>query len=143
MKRYIFLLPLVAIAVFSCNGKANPVKPDNHIPELIREWVNSFEEEIDSISIYRPSDYKQFPAARYRDGFSLQSDGTCRYMVLSPDDGHYSVAGTWSVSVPGDTIVEIRDSVGCIHYILKVIALRSDVLRVIKLGVDFINAEES
>jgi hypothetical protein len=128
---YVLLFSLVFI--LSCKEKSNPAKTTNDLQELVQGWTNSFEEETDSINIYRPSNYKQYPIARYRDGFDLQNDGKCIYMVLSPNDAHYSVAGTWSVNVSSDTIVELRDTVGGVHYKLKVVELKNDLLRVLKL----------
>jgi len=133
MKIFLYILLLSLVVVYACKEKSNPAKPITEVPELVQAWTNSFEEETDSINVYRPSSYKQFPAARYRDGFNLQSDGKCSYMVLSPNDAHYSVAGTWSVSVSTDTIVELRDTVGSIHYKMKVVESKNDLLRVFKI----------
>ena len=133
MKNLMYALLFSLVIVLSCKEKSSTTKPTNDFPELSQSWMNSFEEETDSINIYRPSSYKQYPASRYRDAFTLQSDGKCSYLVLSPTDAHYFVAGTWSVNVSSDTIVELRDTVGGIHYKLKVVELKNDLLRVLKL----------
>ena len=126
-------LLLILVFALSCKEKPTPAKVPIDMSSLTQSWTHSFEEESDSIALYRPSDYKNYPGARYRDNFDLQNDGSCNYMVLSPDDAHYSVRGTWSVRISDGTIVELRDTLGNIHYVLKVVELRSDLLRILKL----------
>jgi len=59
-------------------------------------WIHSWEEDDEnSCSIYRPSDYKEFPPSRFRQYFEFKENNVCSYLVLSPDDAHYIQDGVW------------------------------------------------
>lgn len=60
-------------------------------------WTNAFEEEgTDNIRIFRPCMTHTFPAARYRNTFTLKENGEVEYSVLAPNDAHTTEAGKWS-----------------------------------------------
>lgn len=65
---------------------------------LIGSWTNSYEEqEAESgILIYRPTNFKEYSPSWYRNTFSLNSDGTCEYLVLAANDGHFFEKGIWN-----------------------------------------------
>lgn len=68
---------------------------------LIGTWVHSFEEG----AIYRPANYKaEWPPSRFRGSFIIRDDGTAAWLVLAPNDGHYSVAARWELR-DGNTLV--------------------------------------
>lgn len=66
MKGILFIITVVII--LGCNT----IEPkDINIELLNKEWVHSREEEKDSILVYRPIDYKEFPTSRYRQMYFL------------------------------------------------------------------------
>ncbi len=73
---------------------------------LCQHWVHSREEEQpgDAVQVYRPSTFKQFPPSRFRMSYVFAKDGTCKWMFLSPSDGHHFKAGKWKID-PADKLV--------------------------------------
>jgi|WetSurMetagenome_2_1015567.scaffolds.fasta_scaffold1073858_1 hypothetical protein len=61
-------------------------------------WTESSEENTkgSKLFIYRPCDYKEFPPSRFRFRMELKNDSKCSWFVLTPNDGHYMVDGTWT-----------------------------------------------
>ncbi len=65
--------------------------------DLLGCWTDSREENtITNISVYRPCDFKTFPASRFRFKMDLQEDGTCSWFYLAPNNGHFMKDGTWT-----------------------------------------------
>lgn len=58
---------------------------------LCQHWVNSYEEEPQTNKghLYRPKDFKEFPASRFRMQYIFYKDGTCKWFYLDPTDGHH------------------------------------------------------
>jgi len=128
---YALLFSLVI--VLSCKEKSSTTKPTNDFPELSQSWMNPLRKKlILSIFIVRVVT-NNIPLRDIETLSPCKAMEKCSYLVLSPTDAHYFVAGTWSVNVSSDTIVELRDTVGGIHYKLKVVELKNDLLRVLKL----------
>ena len=70
----------------------NPSLP----PELYQTWKHSYEEEAsDSGSeVYRPVSW-DLPVVRWRDQFTLSSDGTLEWIAPGSTDLPYAVSGRW------------------------------------------------
>lgn len=122
---YVFIL-------CSCNADAIVNSDNIVIAELKKEWKHSREEETDSIQIYRPVDYKEFPASRYRQAYIFADSGKCKYLVLAPNDAHYFKNGTWSYS-EGEQILIIYDSYQDVINKFKIISVTNDLLKFVKL----------
>ncbi len=73
-------------------------KKDINSSQLIGCWTDSREENKfnKGINVYRPCNYKQFPASRFRFKMNLQKGNSCSYLFLAPTDGHFMKKGTWS-----------------------------------------------
>ena len=128
-KSFIFFF---AILLLGCNSDEilNPYQID--INELKKEWVHSSEEETDSTQIYRPVDYKEFPASRYRQVYSFSDSGKCRYLVLAPNDAHYFKNGTWTYSENNQKLV-IYNSTEQTLIEFKIISVTMNLLKFIQI----------
>ncbi len=73
-------------------------KHDNtiDIEKIKKDWTQSYEEEIGSVLIFRPGNYKEFPPSRFRQVYIFMEDDLCKYYVLAPTDAHYFEDGTWN-----------------------------------------------
>lgn len=65
--------------------------------DLIGCWSHSYEENLNTSKneVYRACDYKEFPASRFRFTLELLEAGQCKWLALSPSDGHFMTEGTW------------------------------------------------
>ena len=126
------LLILVVIFV-SCKEKSNPVSSDVDFTYFTTSWTNSFEEETinHEIEIFRPSNYKEFPKSRYREGLIFAQDSNCSYLVLAPNDGHYFQNGKWSFVNREKNIVQILDTSGAAYKKFQIVELKQDLLKLI------------
>ena len=94
MRKHILYNVLIAFVfvLSSCAEKHNVIQKSL----LEKTWSHATEEERSKdVEIYRPSDFKEFPASRYRQVFDFEADGVCQYLVLSPTDAHAMETGTW------------------------------------------------
>jgi hypothetical protein len=113
----------------SCKDKSNPTVVAQDYSNMTQSWSNSFEEQIDSIQVYRPSNYKQYPAARFREIFEFSKDRSCNYLVLSPVDAHYMQSGKWSIISPDNKVIGIFDSLQTIYRRFQLVELKQDLLK--------------
>ena len=92
MKKYLIILGILNVFLFT-HCKQEKVSDF----DLIKgSWKHSYEEEDENgYSIYRPSDYKEFPLRRFRQYFDFKDNNMCFYLVLSPNDAHYIQEGIW------------------------------------------------
>lgn len=98
-------------------------------PALLKQrWIDSFEEASDGYTVFRPSDYKDFPVSRFRLTFELHDNHACSYLVLAPNDAHYVNEGVWEYNGKTNT-VKIRHG-KTIIYTFKIITLEDDLLKV-------------
>lgn len=85
--------------MFSCDEEqVYPVGLDQNLTGI--EWTRSLEEEADPNAmpqIYRPEDYADFTATRFRQTFQFNTDKSCEYKVLAPNDAHYTTTGSWAM----------------------------------------------
>ena len=138
------LLLLVALLVSSCSG---PVKPDYdsdedsdpsvdfNIQDLLQSWRHSWEEEQegDTIRIYRPSDYKDFPVGWFRMKYVFYENGECEWLYLAPTDGHSLKPGKWEISRKDNEVILIYDTADKLKASLsfRIIELEKDILRIV------------
>ena len=128
-KLFIILFSL-AFIIINCNSVESKSTDKIDINFLIKEWKRSFEEETDSVQIFRPSDYKEFPPARFRQTYDFMEDYTCKYLVLSPNDAHYFEEGTWRYDSE-NKILEITTSQNNIVIKYRITNLSEDLLTMI------------
>lgn len=94
------LFTFLSLILFSCDKDEN-TENSVGISELIGCWTHSMEEDItgltneESRQIYRPCDYKEFEASRYRAVYDLAEDGLCEYLALAANDAHFMTDGLW------------------------------------------------
>ncbi|UCH64829.1 MAG: hypothetical protein JSW63_09395 [Ignavibacterium sp.] len=121
-----------ALVLLGCNSSQILISEKVDAEELKKRWIHSREEEIDSIQIYRPADYKEFPPSRYRQVYSFFDDGKCEYLVLAPNDAHYSEDGTWTYNKESRLLVIFNSSHNVLRE-LKIISLTKDQLKFVKI----------
>lgn len=118
-KKYttLFLLVFLAITLSSCKSDQEPL--------LINTWVSSYEE---GMGIYRPMDFKDYPASHFRQSYNFKSNNECEYLVLSPVDAHYIESGTYEYK-ESDKTIKIYAPQGQLYKELKVEKLTANLLR--------------
>ncbi|HIO91874.1 MAG TPA: hypothetical protein EYG68_03410 [Leucothrix mucor] len=122
----IIQLILLSFLVSACNP-AKSVKNDQPNAALYQKWIDSREENsTNSVSnIYRPSNFKTFPASRFRMAYTFRKNGTCTYRWLSPIDKHTSKLCTYTYSKGK---VQLFDSMQKKLEILRIVSLSANKL---------------
>ncbi|MGH1433922.1 MAG: hypothetical protein ACRBG0_05640 [Lewinella sp.] len=97
MKSINFLLVFSFFMLLQGSSACNQAKDTPIIdPELLLNcWTHVHEEVLEEGRYFQPCDFSELPASRYRATYDLQEGGVCTYMVLAPNDAHYSLTGTW------------------------------------------------
>ncbi len=131
MKIFLFLLFVVFFLV-SCNTTDIQDSGEINIVQLKKEWTHSFEEDYNSVRVYRPSNYKEFQAAWFRQIYFFENNNKCSYLVLAPDDGHYFNQGIWYYK-PDTQALTILDSLEQVVIKYKIIELSDEILKLIQL----------
>ena len=90
MRRLLTILLLSLTTVTFAQEKSDSQK-------LLGCWTDSREESTNEFSVYRPCDYKSFPASRFRFKMVLKEDGKCKWLYLAPNDGHHMKPGSWKI----------------------------------------------
>lgn len=121
------------LAFISCNSEKVLTSEPVDISELAKEWVHSREEQVDSVQIYRPAGFKQFPSSRYRQKYIFKDDGLCSYYVLHPTDAHYYEDGTWTYDENDQRLV-IYDTSKTVESKFRILILNRFMLKVCKGG---------
>ena len=100
-----------------------------NLEELQQHWVHSYEEESQGsdVNIYRPNDYEEFPASRFRMQYIFEADGSCEWFYLAPDDGHHFKSGKWKLNSDDDEVIIIEQDEQVLRY--RIVELNEDVLR--------------
>jgi hypothetical protein len=93
----------------SCKKSTEPSEFD--IQDLYNTWVHSYEEQNNQ-KVFRPIDYKEFPASRFRMKYIFKENNLCQWLVLAMDDAHYLQSGTW---VQEKSSIFISDSNGTLQ----------------------------
>jgi hypothetical protein len=93
-KSLLFICIIPGLFTISCN---DPDKVSLNHDEFLKCWTYSYEESAGGDDLlFRPCDFKEFPASRYRDRFTLYETTEATYLQLGLADGHYTVPGTWN-----------------------------------------------
>ena len=119
------LLFLLSLTSGGCTSE-NKSAPD---PLMLNCWTNAFEEEgQNNIRIFRPCATHTFPAARYRNTFTLKENGVVEYSVLAPNDAHTIEEGKWSYD-PQTKKLRISNNENVPVYDYEVLEINEDLLR--------------
>lgn len=122
MKVLIFFLLLTSSMAFvQCNQSSNRHVTSNDLEtETIEkrlpsymlniQWVRCFEEDgsFEGL-VFRPSYYKEFPPARFRQVVKFNSNYTCDLLSLSPNDAHESQRAKWRFL--NNEVIEIYETI--------------------------------
>lgn len=124
----LFLLILVGAAAPGCDH--HPCDPK--VDPLVGHWIVSDEPTGESGEwIYRPYGAQDLPLSRFRSEFIFNEDGTCRFLVLAPNDAHYWADGTWRRDDADRSVVHVSSSVR--NFSFRILELDSTVLRIREL----------
>jgi hypothetical protein len=122
------------ILAITCNQcVAQKASSTLDISSLYNCWTDSREEtSLDSsFSIFRPCDFKSFPASRFRFRIEFKENGECSWLNLAPNDAHYMVQGTWSYDKE-KRIITVKDQSGNVFATYKPISIAGDIMKVEK-----------
>ena len=101
--------------------------------DLYQSWRHSWEEEqeADTIRIYRPSNYKDFPLGWFRMKYVFVENGDCEWLYLYPADAHYMKTGKWKVDLDDTQVLHIYDETGkwVKPLSFRIIELKKELLR--------------
>lgn len=122
----LLILSLVGIAAPGCHR--HPC--DGGDDELLAgHWIVSDEPTGESGEwIYRRYDPQNVPLSRFRSQFIFNEDGTCRFLVLAPNDAHYWADGTWQRDAGDPMIVHISSPDG--DFSFRILELDDTILRI-------------
>ncbi|SJM95042.1 hypothetical protein CRENPOLYSF2_4520001 [Crenothrix polyspora] len=108
---YLAVFVFLSLFAYGCSSKYDSTQPLAGInPEyLCQHWLHSREEEqqTDKDEIYRPKNFKEFPASHFRMQYIFYKNGDCDWFFLAPDDGHHFKRGKWSVDPKDKNILHI------------------------------------
>ena len=127
MKKIIILTLFFAVGliVAGCKNDHNTIQKSL----LIKGWTHSSEESIPGeFEVYRPSNYKEFPASRYRQIFNFRDNDLCEYLVLEANDGHTMKNGNWEFDDKANTL-KISNGNSEVLYEFEVIELSDNLLK--------------
>ena len=138
---YLFVLfVFLALFSYSCSPKSGSVNTmasgsghmltRTNVEYLCKHWVHSREEQqqTDKDQIYRPKDFKEFPASRFRMQYILYKNGDCEWYYLAPDDGHHFKPGKWRLDPNDKSILQIIKDGTTESY--RITELTKDMLRI-------------
>ncbi len=121
---------IILILTIGCS-KSTTEPSGFDIQDLYKTWIHSFEEQNNYTQhIYRPINYKEFPASWFRLKYIFEPDSTCQWLVLADNDAHYLQFGTWEITSNNELTMLIYDSTGTLQeYVsFKIIDLQQDLL---------------
>jgi hypothetical protein len=93
---------------------------------LYKRWTHSFEEDHDSIEVYRPETYA-FPRARGRRSLEFRPDGTCVDWAIGRGDAREARPATWRAE--GNDRIAIEKPGGQVQT-LRIVRLEEDRLEI-------------
>jgi hypothetical protein len=131
MEKLFYKVIILSIAIIlTCCEKE---KDTFQISMLKKSWTHSYEENTsENYDIYRPSDYKIFPASHFRHVFYFKDNNVCDYLVLAPDDAHYMEEGIWEFNEKTN-IIRVMNMESDILFKLEIIELSDDLLKLKKI----------
>ena len=124
MKKYLIVLVILNVVLLTrCEQEK-----DYNLDLIKRSWTHSFEEDsADDYLTYRPSNYKEFPPSRFRQCLDFKDNYVCSFLVVSPNDAHYTKEGVWEYDEPASTIKIMDENSVLVKF--KILELNKNVLR--------------
>ncbi len=125
----ILILLFFALIISGCNLTDSDQNEINQ-NDLQKTWVNSWEEQVDSVKIFRPENFMEFPTVRFRAIYKFKSNNNLTYRVLAPNDAHYYSEGKWNLQ---NEILSLYDTDDVIFEKYKIVELKNDILKMIRI----------
>jgi len=124
MKKYLIILGILNVFLFT-NCEKEKI---SDLDLIERSWIHSHEEDGENgYSIYRPSDYKEFPPSWFRQYFDFKDNNVCSYLVLAPNDAHYIQEGVWKYD-ESNNIIKIMSGTDVI-FEFQILELNKNILK--------------
>ncbi len=133
MSKLKYLLVML-FSLIACKGESNFNTPKIDSAYLYKSWTNSFEEQKnlnEMIQIFRPNNYKEFPASRYREIITFRKDGGCTFLILDPADAHHFENGQWKFLDRENKIIGILNSSDKVYKKFQILELKNDLLKIL------------
>jgi hypothetical protein len=125
-------LPIIVLIASACAVSGCLKENDDaniNTQNLINSWVNSMEEETgNDVLIYRPSYYKEFYGAWFRQRFTLKENNKCVYSVGLAACGQMEVEGFWELKNEQNILIVYNKNME-IRFKFEIISLEPDMLR--------------
>lgn len=121
--KYFTLLPAIFLLIMCHSTEPDP---GFDMDLFTKSWSHSWEEQQDSVQIYRPTQGREFPALRYRQEYIFNKDSTASWSALAANDGHYYLNGRWRYD--GENQILIMDMMGKEVNRLTILELTKDIL---------------
>jgi hypothetical protein len=77
-------------------------------PQLVGQWLHSFEEDEGDIRVYRPESFA-FPRARGRPGIEFRPNGEFVDLSVGPADANLPALGSWDLEGPGQIAIRFDE----------------------------------
>lgn len=90
--------------------------------ELINSWTASYEE---GEGVYRLSDSRTFPPARFRQIYQFMEDYQCKVLYIGPADGHLKEDRIWGYDKK-EKVIRVYTIDGDFEFSLKIIDVSED-----------------
>lgn len=131
--KYMYTLFVVLLVMYCISCSKITETSEFDIIDINKTWVHSYEEQDTYYpQLFRPIDYKEFGASRFRMQYTFNQDGSCQWMVLDPTDAHYLQTGTF---VRKEQAVHIYDTDGSLQETIsfKIKNLKKNLLEITRI----------
>lgn len=129
-------LALLFAAAMTGGGCTTPrTAPEKNVSDaLFRTWMESHEERSDDTEVYRDSSF-EFPPARGREGFTIESTGEFTWHRIAPTDGNMDVPARWHFENGSTTVLLVSDpATGRDTDRIVILSIEPTVLKVTRTG---------
>ena len=131
-RSFIFAVTMLVTLGLSINQPLTSTETGKNMSELpkeiFRNWVHSFEEDTDDITVYRTSTYA-FPPARGRAAIGFQPDGAFTDWAIAPADGNQPISGHWRIEASGHVHISFEDQ-HRVPWVLEIVYVDTEILKV-------------
>lgn len=118
---------VLQLSISSSYCQPDQVQPD---PAIYQKWLHSYEEDTDTLKIYRPSTF-DFPLGWGRDGMTIRKDGGFVLHDIAPNDAMVDITGHWKPITDARLEVSFPSS-DKETFILQIEELNSKILKIKK-----------
>lgn len=138
MRLFISFIIISTLIFSACSllSDGDDTSSDINLEEINKHWKHSYEEESEEsdIKIYRPHNYKEFPASRGRMQYIFKEGGDCEWYYLAPDDGHHFRSGKWQIDSEDPEVLILEQGEDLLKY--RIMELNKEVLRIKFISVE-------